>query len=191
MTDGGGGDEPFRILVVCTANICRSPLAERLLQRGAASRCLALEVSSAGFLYDDEPAAERMVAVAAERGLDLSDHRSRIVRAEMLDAADLVVTMERRHARELIVEHDAVAGQVFTLGGVVEVLADCDAAGEMSAVDRVSGLVDARSPTDLLGGGPDEVADPHGRSRRAHRLVADRLGLLVDALLDGLYGADR
>ena len=62
------------------------------------------------------------------------------------------------------------------------------AAGEPPA-ERIRRVTEARATSDLLGHGPDEVADPHGRSKRAHRLAADRLALLVDALLDGLYGA--
>jgi len=44
-----------------------------------------------------------------------------------------------------------------------------------------------RDASDLLGSGPDEVEDPHGRSKRVHRKAADRIEALAIGLLDGLY----
>ena len=116
--------EPLRMLVVCTANICRSPAAEAYLRRRSADRGVAVEVASAGFLYDGEPASETMAAAMAERGFDLSAHRSRISTCAMVDEADLVVTMERRHGRELSLRCGPRG--IFTLRGVVAALGEVD-----------------------------------------------------------------
>ena len=69
-----------RILVVCTGNLCRSPLVEALLRRELAAEDIAAEVSSAGLAAP--PAARpdrRLRRVAGELGVDVDDHRSRPV----------------------------------------------------------------------------------------------------------------
>jgi protein-tyrosine phosphatase len=175
-------------MVVCTANICRSVMAEQFLRRDAAARGIALELSSCGVLFDDEPASDTVIDVLKERGLDATDHRSRKFVPEMLNDLDLVVTMERMHARELTVTLDGASSRVHTLGGFVGWLADSAGERTGSPIDRLAAYADGRRASDLLGAGADEVDDPHGRSKRIHRKTADRLELLSSGLLDGLYG---
>ncbi len=181
---------PLRLLVVCTANICRSVMAEYLLRHEADVRGLELEVSSCGLRRDGDPPSPDVVEVMGERGLDVGAHRSRRFRPELLDGVDLVVTMERFHARELALASEGVAGRILTLGAAAawfEAHPVSDAS--VSAAGRVAELVAARTPGDVLGVGPDEVADPHGRSRRIHRQARDRIESLCHGLIDGLYDA--
>lgn len=177
---------PFRILVVCTANICRSPAAEAYLAAHAAERGLDVEVSSSGFLWNGEGASEVMAAVMGERGFDLSAHRSRISDCKMVAAADLVVTMERHHGRNL----GARCGprKIFTLKGAIAALRDVgdDVEGPTARLEVAEA---ARQHGDLLGDGPDEVADPHGRPVRVNRKTADELRDLTAELLDLLFPA--
>lgn len=174
-------DRPLRVLVVCTANICRSPAAAAYLRAHAAERGLAIEVASAGFLYQDEPASETMAKVMVERGFDLSEHRSRIIDCAMVERADLVVTMERRQGRELA-SRCGPAG-VFTLRGAIRALAMVDPAlGE--PLGRLEAAEAGRLPGDLLGAGDDEVPDPFGKSMRVNRRAADDLAALTAELLE-------
>ncbi len=76
---------------------------------------LDLVVSSAGILFDDRPATEEAVDALARLGIDLSSHRSRVFDADMIRAADLVIGMERLHAREAVVLAPETFGHTFTL----------------------------------------------------------------------------
>ena len=179
--------ESFRILVVCTANICRSVMAERMIRREIAARGVVAEASSCGLLFDGEPASDTVIAVLGERGLDARDHVSRRFTEELVAGADLVVTMERMHARELSVAVAGASARIHTLGALVEWLDDQPFEDE-SPADRVAAFAAGRRSSDLLGNGPDEVDDPHGRSKRVHRRTADRLERLGAGLVDGLFG---
>lgn len=89
----------MRLLFVCTGNTCRSPMAASLARKLADERGLAdLVVESAGTgAYDGTTASDGALLVAMERGSDLSTHRARTLTAEMIEHADLVLTMGDRH----------------------------------------------------------------------------------------------
>lgn len=180
------------ILVVCQGNICRSPMTVALLVAEARRRGLAVSVSSAGFWVDGEPASAEAVRVMAERGLDITDHRSRVVTPELVRAHDLVVAAERELARRIItlVDEPDTVTRVHTLGGLVAGLDALDdatrrrTAGDPTA--RAVAVARRRPAADLLGRGPDEIPDPHGRSLAVHRRTAERLAGLAAGLIEGL-----
>ena len=107
-----------QILFVCTANVCRSPMAmgllrERLRQDGLDSQ---VTVSSAGvYGMDGSPASQPGVEVLAERGIDISDHRAHTVAEREIAAADLVLVMEEAHRRTLFYNYPHLLGKIFLL----------------------------------------------------------------------------
>lgn len=75
-------------------------MAVGALRRELDAESLGVEVASAGIAArEDQPASEDAVRVAARDGVDLRGHRSRLATAGMLRAADLILVMEREHAR--------------------------------------------------------------------------------------------
>lgn len=105
---------PGKVLFVCLGNICRSPYAEKALERALSDASSATEVVSAGFIGPDRPSPAAARQVAEARGLDLSEHRSRPLSDELLDASDLVFVMDRVQQRALRRRTDR--DDVFVLG---------------------------------------------------------------------------
>lgn len=95
------------ILFICTANICRSPMAEGLFRDKArrAGDSELFEVQSAGtWAIEQQPASSNALIVLAQRGIDLSAHRSKMVTRCEMDAAAVVIVMTRSHREALAAE---------------------------------------------------------------------------------------
>jgi protein-tyrosine-phosphatase len=93
--------EPGPILVVCTANICRSPMAAALLRHALAAQpepLRSIPVVSAGVAArGGEPATEHSVTALRKVGLDLRRHVSQAVTADLLERALAVLVMTESH----------------------------------------------------------------------------------------------
>jgi protein-tyrosine phosphatase len=105
------------ILIVCTGNICRSPMGEVLLRASSATSRPGLTVSSAGLAaLEGHPADPLAVTLMAERGLDLSAHRARQLTPELVGAADLILVMDAAQQRRLETLAPSARGRVHRLG---------------------------------------------------------------------------
>jgi protein-tyrosine phosphatase len=89
----------MHILFVCTGNTCRSPIAEGLLREALAARGIdQVTVASAGSgAWEGAPVSEGAYLVGLEHGLDLSEHRARLLTRDLVREADLVLTMSGHH----------------------------------------------------------------------------------------------
>jgi len=89
------------ILVVCTANICRSPMGEGLIRHALAAEAeplKSLKVLSAGVAArEDVKISENSVVALKKVGIDMADHRSQPVTQKLLDEALLVICMTESH----------------------------------------------------------------------------------------------
>ncbi|MFO8026051.1 MAG: low molecular weight protein arginine phosphatase [Opitutales bacterium] len=93
--------KPNLILVICTANVCRSPMAEKLLQHALNAEgepLNQLEVVSAGVAArHGDPASENSVAALKKVKLDLSQHQSQPLSEELIDNAFAIFGMTDSH----------------------------------------------------------------------------------------------
>ena len=90
----------MRVLIVCTGNTCRSPLAALALLDELGADRERVEVSSAGTAaWEGQPASPATIELAGQEGFDLAGHRSRRVTPALARGADLILVMEREQAR--------------------------------------------------------------------------------------------
>ena len=106
------------ILIVCTGNICRSPMAMGLLREKLRKERLEGEyrVHSAGVWgLESQPASAYSREMMEERGIDISGHRSHDLTSEDVEEADLILTMERGQAEAIRLEFPQHAHKVHLL----------------------------------------------------------------------------
>ena len=106
------------VLVLCTGNICRSPMGEVLLRQYATSRGRRVEVRSASVLgIADKPAHKNSIKVMEEFDISLRDHRSTPLTQELMNWADYVLVMEYAHMARLRKKYPDCEAKVALLGG--------------------------------------------------------------------------
>ena len=108
----------FRILLVCTGNVCRSPMAEGLLRKllREQNRHGEFVVESAGtYPLDGCAASLEAIDTAAEDGVDIRGHVARSLTARLVERADLILTMAPEHAEWVVAAFPKVESKVHLL----------------------------------------------------------------------------
>jgi protein-tyrosine phosphatase len=103
------------IAIICTGNICRSPIAEGLLRVRAGSRDLRI-VSAGTYAMDGHPADRLACEVMADRGYDISAHRAQQATDSLLRAADLILVLDQSHREWIARALPQLTGRVHKLG---------------------------------------------------------------------------
>jgi protein-tyrosine phosphatase len=179
----------IQVLVVCTANVCRSPLAAGLLEV-ASTECRSVEIHSRGLLEGGRSAPDEIVRVASEYGLDLAAHRShQIRRSDMIDA-DLVIGMARYHVREAAILEPSRWPATFTLR---ELVRRAQATGPRRPREPLeewlAHLHAGRRAGDLLDDDPaDDINDPIGGSYEGYQAMARQVSTLIGDLQSLTWG---
>ncbi len=183
--------EAFRILVVCTGNLCRSPLTERLLRTrldaGLGPYAEFFQISSAGIRGLDAYEMDHRAAEELRRlGGDPSGFRSRSLTETQVTAADLVLTAGREHRSGVLREAPGALRRTFTLTEFANL-----APYRFTTADtwRAALTEAVRDAADRRGSATLEnydLDDPIGGSAELHRRVADDIGEAVDRIVGGL-----
>jgi protein-tyrosine phosphatase len=192
-----GTEEPvFRVLHVCTGNICRSPMAEHLMRRmlegGWPEQAGRFVVESAGtWGHAGSPMEPHAHSTLAAHGVDGSDFRARELAAEHVAGADLVLAATREHRAAAVVLYPRAAARTFTLREFARLTSGVDPdslPSDGDAVERARALV--RGAAGRRGMVPparpadDDFADPYHAPASAFAACAD----LVTASLRGPVG---
>lgn len=144
--------EPKIILVVCTGNICRSPMAAGLLRDRLESAALAgdYKVRSAGtWAAAGSPPTEYACQVMARRGIDITHHRSRDIGPRDIAEADLILVMTAAHREAILAEFPDARSKTYLLSQMI--------------------------------GKSFDIADPVGSSLAHYEYCAEDLSAIIDA----------
>jgi protein-tyrosine-phosphatase len=168
-------------------------MAEALLGDLLTRRGVDATVSSAGLVSNGQPATDTAIETMAERGLDITEHRSRRLSSGLLASSDLVIGMTREHVREAAVLRPDLYDRTYTLKELVRRGLQQGARAEGEQVGAWLGrLHRGRDPRQHLGASElDDVADPVGQGSRVYGQTADELADLTRALADLLWPGVR
>ncbi|MDK3257141.1 hypothetical protein [Blastococcus capsensis] len=184
----------MRILFVCTGNICRSPMGERLtrtfLDEALGASAAAVGTASAGTHAVVGSGMEPSSALALSGlGGDPAGFQAQQLTGELIDAADLTLTMTRRHRRAALKLAPRAMFRTYTLREAADLLTGADLRGlpPIGSLDeRARTLVaalGAQRATRRSAEHDDDVADPIGQSSAVHQQVGEQiLGALVPLL---------
>lgn len=146
------------VLFICTGNTCRSPMAEYIFNKICRDKNLDMHAASAGVAtVNGLSAAKYAVDIMAQRGIDLSEHKSRFLPNVKLSQYDLFVTMNYDQA---------------TLVGSLGIPAEMIRVLEKDSSDKY----------DIDIG----IADPFGGDMAAYKKCADDLFVAINKLIDTL-----
>ncbi|MFI7283899.1 phosphotyrosine protein phosphatase [Micromonospora chersina] len=199
---------PFTVLHVCMGNICRSPMAERLLVLAVRERLGRLGVDPArsdelvhshsagtgGWHAGEEmnpPAARQVIS----RGGAVDGFAARRLRSDLIDAADLVLTATADQHEYVVALRPDAAARTFVLGEFGRLLGTVDRAG-LPPVEATPEAVYARGvalveAADAARQGStalptDDLDDPWGRGDQCFSRVADEIEETVQPLAAAL-----
>jgi low molecular weight protein-tyrosine phosphatase len=190
------------VLLVCTGNICRSALAERLgrayLDEALGERAGEVRLISAGVgavvgsgMHPDSALVLRGL------GGDADDFRARQLVDDMAIDADLTLTMTRAHRGEVLRVAPRALARTFTLreaAGLLQLIGDdVDVPGENLA-ERARALVremgTARSRRQS-GSPDDDIPDPVGRPLEVHQEIGEAVAAALVAVLDRIVAVHQ
>jgi protein-tyrosine phosphatase len=186
QSDSPGVPREANIVVMCTANVCRSPMAAALLARPLAALGVTVPVRSAGMIGGGDPPHPEVMSVMASYGIEIAAHRSRVVCADDLASASLVLAMARDHLRHAAITEPGAWPRAFTLK---ELIRRGERIGPRPPGEPFSRWLsrahEGRERISLLGDSPDDdVADPAGGPMSAYADTADLLDRLVTRLAE-------
>ena len=192
MADDVLADRPiFRIAIVCTANQCRSVMAEKLwgehFRAAAALLEFDVRLTSAGLMAPGQPATPRTMKILAERGFDVSEHRSRQI-GPWIAASDLIVTMTFEQLRAVVANDATLWPRTFALRQLVRRSASIrPRAADQDPSAWIAQFHEGRTVRDTVGEVALEVDDPTGHSTRRHRELAEQFDVMFHRLT-ALFG---
>ncbi|XAS63544.1 low molecular weight phosphatase family protein [Pseudarthrobacter sp. So.54] len=184
--------QPVRILTVCTGNICRSPVAERLLQAGLDQvRPGAFVVSSAGTrALVGEPIQPPSAEIIRAYGGTPESFAARLLTVSSLRESDLVLTVTARHRGEVMQLDASVLKRTFTIREFARMLQALEQRHEQADVepsaiwrDLPAKVATVRHLALVPEAADNDVVDPYRRGREVYDQMEDQLAPAIQAIL--------
>ena len=186
---------PFRVLFVCTGNICRSPAGEFLLRTRVAPDADVLVSSAGTHGLVDHPVDGPTDVALRELGVDPTGHLARRLDTRMIVESDLVLTASMTHRSVVLQSEPSMMSKAFTLREFARLaesahLPQSQLAGSgpsrADLVARVASIARMRGQQGPAGPAENDIADPFGASLATARLIVAEIAAAVDHAIAGL-----
>ncbi|MCL2342219.1 MAG: low molecular weight protein arginine phosphatase [Firmicutes bacterium] len=108
--------EEMKIMFICTGNICRSAMAEEMLENMVKEETKNIEVYSCGIFAEDGGAAtDNAIEVMKEYGIDLSEHRATNIRNSNIKDMDIILCATTAHKNNVINMYPDLSDRTYTI----------------------------------------------------------------------------
>lgn len=195
----------FSILVVCTGNVCRSPLAAQLLEAQLGSSGIPVRVSSAGTrALVGQPMTPEAAALSLDYGGNPRLHRAQQLSRQLVENADLILTATRDHRGEVVSLSPAASRHTFTLAQFARIVGSSGALSHNAPApadakpgfprDTLRSFVSAAAASRGISPPPvraidDDIEDPYRRSEKVYRRAGRAIDEAVATIVGGMVSA--
>lgn len=183
---------PFTVLHVCTGNICRSPMSERILDGLTGDDVL--NHGSGISAYHEGEAMERKSALELEeRGFDPAGHRARHIDRAQVASADLILVATVTHREYIAERFPEAVDKTFLVRQFGRITEDLLAREGNAALPEGEAAVRGKALVALAAERreqypEDDLSDPWGLSRAVYSQIADQLEDALEPVADALEG---
>jgi protein-tyrosine phosphatase len=188
----------FKVIFVCTGNICRSPMAEQMLIQKAEKNKLPIKVVSAGVMaMTGDPMTPQSADAMTKRGFTPTKHISQDLTPKLLDEADLILTATLDHRSEIARMLPKASKYSFTIDEFARLTSFLRADPEfqeefkkkpketrdqyLKRAMQEAVLLRGMVPTNL---DPKDVVDPYGESIEVYNQVAEHIDVMLEIIVE-------
>jgi protein-tyrosine phosphatase len=188
----------FKVIFVCTGNICRSPMAEQMLIQKAEKNKLPIKVVSAGVMaMTGDPMTPQSADAMTKRGFAPTKHVSQDLTPKLLEEADLVLTATLDHRSAIARMLPKASKYSFTIDEFARLTSFLRADPEfqeefkkkpketrdqyLKRAIQEAVLLRGMVPTNL---DPKDVIDPYGESIEVYNQVAEHIDVMLEIIVE-------